>query len=77
MFLGVALENAGTDQECRVIYGMHQCFGIVEDELASGESVFEPSHEVFGRWGDLRVRLCQCEQWFRFMRWRLCIISRC
>jgi len=36
MFLGVALENAGGDEKGGVVYGVYECLGIVEDELAGG-----------------------------------------
>jgi len=61
VFLRVALEDAGTNEVGGIVYGMHQCFGIVDNEFAGGEGMFEPSHEVFGGWGgwDVRLRWCR------------------
>jgi len=59
MLLRVALEDAGADEKCGVVHGMYQRFGIVEDELAGGEGMFEPSYEVFGGGRGMSVQLCR------------------
>jgi len=51
VFLRVALEDAGADEIGGVVHRMHQGSGVVDDEFARGDSVFEPGHEVFGGWG--------------------------
>jgi len=74
VLLRVALEDAGADEKYCVVYGVYQRLGIVENELAGGDSVFEPEHEVFGGWGGLWVWFRRCGFWFG--KWLL-RINRC
>jgi len=61
VFLCVALEDAGADEVGGVIHGMYQSSGVVYDEFASGDGVFEPSYKVFGGWLGVSIR------WHRYL----------
>src|SRR5690606_33818877 len=51
MLLRIALKDAGTDQVDRIGHGMHQSFGVVDDQLPTPDSTLEPVHEMLT--GDL------------------------
>jgi hypothetical protein len=49
MLLRIALEHTRADQVGRVIHGMHERLGVVDDEPACG-ALFQPGHEMLARW---------------------------
>lgn len=50
MLLCVALENTRADQVNRVGHGMYQGLGVIDDELAGLDGLFQLGHEMLARW---------------------------